>query len=187
MQRRRQPLRLDAEERVRRSETLAPSFREFLDTVCMARDYFSAVLARTSLFRSRAPARKASRSPSSPPAPSNALGISRDAEDAIRLFDSCLEGHKCSAYARACDFALFAAEGRKKNALEMKWIIMIIVKAKGHFSMDYHDAEDLFNVACDPKFVCKKLRDCGLRHKRQDFSGSNTIWTGLLDIISNIL
>ncbi|KAI6672021.1 hypothetical protein NL676_006906 [Syzygium grande] len=76
---------------------------------------------------------------------------------------------------------------RKKNALEKKWIIMIIVKAKGHFSMDYPDAEDLFNVACDPKFVCKKLRDCGLRRKRQNFSGSNTIWTGLLDTISNIL
>lgn len=33
---------------------------------------------------------------------------------------------------------------------------------------EFHpDAEDLFNVTCDLKLVCEKLRDRNQRHKRQ--------------------
>ncbi|VFQ70225.1 unnamed protein product [Cuscuta campestris] len=64
---------------------------------------------------------------------------------------------------------------RRTNANEMKWIIMIILKdlkvGIGEKSIfhDFHpDAEDLFNVTCDLKLVCEKLRDRSQRHKRQD-------------------
>lgn len=63
----------------------------------------------------------------------------------------------------------------KTNAQEMKWIIMIILKdlklgvsEKSIFHEFHPDAEDLFNVTCDLKLVCEKLRDRNLRHKRQD-------------------
>ncbi|KAK2980820.1 hypothetical protein RJ640_020472 [Escallonia rubra] len=64
---------------------------------------------------------------------------------------------------------------KKTNAQEMKWIIMIILKdlklgmsEKSIFHEFHQDAEDLFNVTCDLKLVCEKLRDRTRRHKRQD-------------------
>ncbi|KAK3023556.1 hypothetical protein RJ639_044641 [Escallonia herrerae] len=64
---------------------------------------------------------------------------------------------------------------KKTNAQEMKWIIMIILKdlklgmsERSIFHEFHQDAEDLFNVTCDLKLVCEKLRDRTLRHKRQD-------------------
>ncbi|KAH7572526.1 hypothetical protein JRO89_XS04G0270500 [Xanthoceras sorbifolium] len=68
---------------------------------------------------------------------------------------------------------------KKTNAQEMKWIIMIILKGadcylklgiseKSIFHEFHPDAEDLFNVTCDLKLVCEKLRDRSQRHKRQD-------------------
>ncbi|PHT40071.1 hypothetical protein CQW23_18925 [Capsicum baccatum] len=63
---------------------------------------------------------------------------------------------------------------RKTNAQEMKWIIMIILKdlklgisEKSIFHEFHPDAEDLFNVTCDLKLLCEKLRDRSQRHKRQ--------------------
>ncbi|CAN4084839.1 unnamed protein product [Withania somnifera] len=63
---------------------------------------------------------------------------------------------------------------RKTNAQEMKWIIMIILKdlklgisEKSIFHEFHPDAEDFFNVTCDLKLVCEKLRDRSQRHKRQ--------------------
>ncbi|KAL5699598.1 DNA ligase (ATP) [Ranunculus cassubicifolius] len=63
----------------------------------------------------------------------------------------------------------------KTNAQEMKWIVMIILKdlklgvsEKSIFHEFHPDAEDLFNVTCDLKLVCEKLRDRSQRHKRQD-------------------
>lgn len=63
----------------------------------------------------------------------------------------------------------------KTNAQEMKWVIMIILKdlklgitEKSIFQEFHPDAEDLFNVTCDLKLVCEKLRDRTQRHKRQD-------------------
>ncbi|KAK8319464.1 hypothetical protein V6Z12_A13G244400 [Gossypium hirsutum] len=57
----------------------------------------------------------------------------------------------------------------------MKWVIMIILKdlklgitEKSIFQEFHPDAEDLFNVTCDLKLVCEKLRDPTQRHKRQD-------------------
>ncbi|KDO61934.1 hypothetical protein CISIN_1g0010823mg, partial [Citrus sinensis] len=64
---------------------------------------------------------------------------------------------------------------KKTNAQEMKWIIMIILKdlklgisEKSIFHEFHPDAEDLFNVTCDLKLVCEKLKDRNQRHKRQD-------------------
>ncbi|CAL2225842.1 unnamed protein product [Prunus armeniaca] len=64
---------------------------------------------------------------------------------------------------------------KKTNAQEMKWIVMIILKdlklgtsEKSIFHEFHPDAEDLFNVTCDLKLVCEKLRDRNQRHKRQD-------------------
>ncbi|XP_074292424.1 DNA ligase 4 [Silene latifolia] len=64
---------------------------------------------------------------------------------------------------------------RKTNWQEMKWIIMIILKdlklgisEKIIFNEFHPDAEDLFNVTCDLRFVCEKLCDRKVRHKRQD-------------------
>jgi len=38
---------------------------------------------------------------------------------------------------------------------------------KSIFQEFHPDAEDLFNVTCDLKLVCEKLRDRHQRHKRQ--------------------
>ncbi|XP_025824228.1 putative DNA ligase 4 isoform X2 [Panicum hallii] len=64
---------------------------------------------------------------------------------------------------------------KKTNALEMKWLLMIILKdlklgisEKSIFDEFHPDAQDLFNVTCDLKFVCEKLNDRSQRHKRQD-------------------
>nr|CAD1840284.1 unnamed protein product [Ananas comosus var. bracteatus] len=70
---------------------------------------------------------------------------------------------------------------KKTNALEMKWILMIILKdlklgisEKSIFHEFHPDAEELFNVTCDLKLVCEKLRDRSQRHKRQ-LHGKNVI------------
>uniref|UniRef100_A0A0E0PDS3 DNA ligase IV n=1 Tax=Oryza rufipogon TaxID=4529 RepID=A0A0E0PDS3_ORYRU len=64
---------------------------------------------------------------------------------------------------------------KKTNALEMKWLLMIILKdlklgisEKSVFHEFHPDAEDLFNVTCDLRLVCEKLNDRSQRHKRQD-------------------
>lgn len=41
---------------------------------------------------------------------------------------------------------------------------------KSIFQEFHPDAEDLFNVTCDLKLVCEKLRDRHQRHKRQVFA-----------------
>lgn len=38
---------------------------------------------------------------------------------------------------------------------------------KSIFHEFHPDAEDLFNVTCDLKLVCEKLKDRSQRHKRQ--------------------
>ncbi|XP_066343762.1 putative DNA ligase 4 [Miscanthus floridulus] len=64
---------------------------------------------------------------------------------------------------------------KKTNAVEMKWLLMIIlndlklgISEKSIFEEFHPDAQDLFNVTCDLKFVCEKLNDRSQRHKRQD-------------------
>ncbi|KAJ9548505.1 hypothetical protein OSB04_021048 [Centaurea solstitialis] len=76
---------------------------------------------------------------------------------------------------RAEKISVLADLIRKTNAQEMKWIIMIILKdlklgisEKSIFHEFHPDAEDLFNVTCDLKLVCERLRDRHQRHKRQD-------------------
>ncbi|KAL8480268.1 hypothetical protein ACS0TY_026986 [Phlomoides rotata] len=81
---------------------------------------------------------------------------------------------------------------RKTNAQEMKWIIMIILKdlklgvsEKSIFHEFHPDAEDLFNVTCDLKLVCEKLRDRSQRHKRQDIEVGKAVRPQLALRISN--
>lgn len=81
---------------------------------------------------------------------------------------------------------------RKTNSLEMKWIIMIILKdlklgisEKSIFHEFHPDAEDLFNVTCDLKLVCEKLRDRSLRHKRQDIEVGKPVRPQLAMRVSN--
>ncbi|XP_075509574.1 DNA ligase 4 [Primulina tabacum] len=81
---------------------------------------------------------------------------------------------------------------RKTNAQEMKWIIMIILKdlklgisEKSIFHEFHPDAEDLFNVTCDLKLVCEKLRDRNLRHKRQDIEVGKPVRPQLAMRVSN--
>ncbi|KAL0374698.1 UNVERIFIED_CONTAM: DNA ligase 4 [Sesamum radiatum] len=81
---------------------------------------------------------------------------------------------------------------RKTNAQEMKWIIMIILKdlklgisEKSIFHEFHPDAEDLFNVTCDLKLVCEKLRDRSQRHKRQDIEVGKPVRPQLALRVSN--
>lgn len=71
--------------------------------------------------------------------------------------------------------AILAELINKTNAMEMKWILMIILKdlklgmsEKSLFREFHPDAEDMFNVTCDLKMVCEKLKDRNERYKRQD-------------------
>ena len=41
------------------------------------------------------------------------------------------------------------------------------ISEKSIFHEFHPDAEDLFNVTCDLKLVCEKLKDRSQRHKRQ--------------------
>lgn len=86
-----------------------------------------------------------------------------------------LLGKLASSENRGEKTAVLAALINKTNTQEMKWIIMIILKdlklgmsEKSVFHEFHPDAEDLFNVTCDLKLVCEKLRDRNQRHKRQD-------------------
>ncbi|KAL2340527.1 hypothetical protein Fmac_008467 [Flemingia macrophylla] len=81
---------------------------------------------------------------------------------------------------------------QKTNAQEMKWIIMIILKdlklgisEKSIFHEFHPDAEDLFNVTCDLKLVCEKLRDRNQRHKRQDIEVGKAVRPQLAKRVGN--
>ncbi|GLT97393.1 hypothetical protein SLE2022_149600 [Rubroshorea leprosula] len=188
-------------------------FRKFLENFCKPDDYFSAIrLILPSLDRERGS--YGLKESVLATCVIDALGMSRDSEDAVRLINWRKGGAKTGI--NAGNFALVAAEvlqrrqgmtsggltirelndlldrlassdGRaekisvlstmikKTNAQEMKWVVMIILKdlklgisEKSIFHEFHPDAEDLFNVTCDLKLVCEKLRDRRQRHKRQD-------------------
>ncbi|MCO5581115.1 hypothetical protein L7F22_034991 [Adiantum nelumboides] len=70
---------------------------------------------------------------------------------------------------------IFAELINKTNAHEMRWIVIFILKelklgiSEKTVLHEFHpDAEDLFNVTCDLKLVCEKLKDRNQRFKRQD-------------------
>ncbi|OWM84404.1 hypothetical protein CDL15_Pgr020644 [Punica granatum] len=188
-------------------------FRKFLDTFCKPCDYFSAIrIILPSLDRERGT--YGLKESVLATCLVDALGMSRDSEDAVRLFNWRRGGPKTGA--NAGNFAMVATEVlqrrqgtasggltinelndlldrlasaenraektsvlstliKKTNAQEMKWIVMIILKdlklgvsEKSIFHEFHPDAEDLFNVTCDLKLVCERLRDRSQRHKRQD-------------------
>ncbi|KAI6682623.1 hypothetical protein NL676_036504 [Syzygium grande] len=195
-------------------------FRKLLDTYCRPSDYFTAIrLILPSLDRERGT--YGLKESVLATCLVDALGMSRDSEDALRLFNWRRGGPKSGA--NAGNFALVAAEVlqrrqgmasggltikelndlldrlassenraektsvlstliKKTNAQEMKWIIMIILKdlklgisEKSIFHEFHPDAEDMFNVTCDLKLVCEKLRDRGQRHKRQDIEAGKAV------------
>ncbi|KAG9449217.1 hypothetical protein H6P81_009182 [Aristolochia fimbriata] len=81
---------------------------------------------------------------------------------------------------------------KKTNAKEMKWILMIILKdlklgvsEKTLFHEFHPDAEDLFNVTCDLKLVCEKLKDRTQRHKRQDIEVGKAVRPQLATRVSD--
>ncbi|XP_039131950.1 DNA ligase 4 [Dioscorea cayenensis subsp. rotundata] len=81
---------------------------------------------------------------------------------------------------------------KKTNPVEMKWILMIILKElklgiseKSIFHEFHPDAEDLFNVTCDLKLVCDKLKDPSQRHKRQDIDVGKAVRPQLAMRVSN--
>ncbi|KAJ7979399.1 DNA ligase [Quillaja saponaria] len=188
-------------------------FRKFIDTFCKSDDYFSGIrLILPNLDRERGT--YGLKESVLATTLIDALSMSRESEDALRLINWRKGGAKAGA--NAGNFALVAAEVlqrrqglasggltikelndlldqlassenraekilvlstliKKTNAQEMKWIVMIILKdlklgisEKSIFHEFHPDAEDLFNVTCDLKLVCEKLKDRNQRHKRQD-------------------
>ncbi|XP_069142833.1 DNA ligase 4 isoform X3 [Solanum lycopersicum] len=101
--------------------------------------------------------------------------------------------HLASSENRAEKTSILSDLIRKTNAQEMKWIIMIILKdlklgisEKSIFHEFHPDAEDLFNVTCDLKLVCEKLRDRSQRHKRQDIEVGKPVRPQLALRVSNV-
>ncbi|GFZ21906.1 DNA ligase IV [Actinidia rufa] len=188
-------------------------FRKFLDTFCKSGNFFGAIrLLLPSLDRERGS--YGLKESVLATCLVDALGMSRESEDALRLFNWRKGGPRTGA--NAGNFSLVASEVlqrrqgltsggltiielnelldrlassdnrvektavlsdliKKTNAQEMKWVIMIILKdlklglsEKSIFHEFHPDGEDLFNVTCDLKLVCEKLRDRNQRHKRQD-------------------
>lgn len=89
--------------------------------------------------------------------------------------------------------AVLAELINKTNAQEMRWIIMIILKdlklgisEKTVFSEFHPDAEDYFNVTCDLKLVCEKLRDRSIRYKRQDIEVGKAVRPQLAARAANV-
>ncbi|XP_020879936.1 DNA ligase 4 isoform X2 [Arabidopsis lyrata subsp. lyrata] len=207
-------------------------FRKFLDTYCKPSDYFVAVrLIIPSLDRERGS--YGLKESVLATCLIDALGISRDAPDAVRLLNW-RKGGTAKAGANAGNFSLIAAEVlqrrqgmasggltvkelndlldrlassenraektlvlstliQKTNAQEMKWVIRIILKdlklgmsEKSIFQEFHPDAEDLFNVTCDLKLVCEKLRDRHQRHKRQDIEVGKAVRPQLAMRISDV-
>ncbi|KAK9931444.1 hypothetical protein M0R45_018719 [Rubus argutus] len=180
---------------MQRSKTSAlkrSKFRKFLDNFCKPTDYFNAIrLLLPSLDRERetpttlfASSIGAKAAPRPVPMPGNfALvaaevlqrrqGISSGGLTVKELND--FLDRLASGENRAEKTSILSTLVQKTNAQEMKWIVMIILKdlklgisEKSIFHEFHPDAEDLFNVTCDLKLVCEKLRDRSQRHKRQD-------------------
>lgn len=188
-------------------------FRKFLDNFCKPNDYFSAIrLILPYLDRERGT--YGLKESGLATCLIDALGMSRESEDALRLINWRKGGPKtganvgnfalvafevlqrrqgttsggltikelnelldslASSESRTEKVSVFSSLIKKTNAQEMKWIVMIILKdlklgisEKSIFQEFHPDAEDLFNVTCDLKLVCEKLKDRTQRHKRQD-------------------
>uniref|UniRef100_A0A1J3K4K0 DNA ligase n=1 Tax=Noccaea caerulescens TaxID=107243 RepID=A0A1J3K4K0_NOCCA len=207
-------------------------FRKFIDTYCKPSDYFVAVrLIIPALDRERGS--YGLKESVLATCLIDALGISRDSPDAVRLLNW-RKGGTAKAGANAGNFSLIAAEVlqrrqgmasggltikelnylldrlassdnraektsvlstliQKTNAQEMKWVIRIILKdlklgmSERSIFQEFHpDAEDLFNVTCDLKLVCEKLRDRHQRHKRQDIEVGKAVRPQLAMRISDV-
>ncbi|KAL2925919.1 DNA ligase 4 [Bienertia sinuspersici] len=205
-------------------------FRKFLDTYCKKNDYFSSIrLILPSLDRERG--NYGLKEAVLATCLSDALGISRDSEDAKKLLNWRKGGVQIAGYS-AGNFSQVAVEVlqsrqssvsgditigevnelldrlasaerklktdilsemiRKTNWQEMKWIIKIILKdlkiglsEKVIFREFHPDAEDVFNVTCDLRFICENLTDKNVRHKRQDIEVGKAVNAQLADRASD--
>eukprot|EP00252_Welwitschia_mirabilis_P019931 TRINITY_DN4748_c0_g2_i1.p1 TRINITY_DN4748_c0_g2~~TRINITY_DN4748_c0_g2_i1.p1 ORF type:complete len:1164 (+),score=257.65 TRINITY_DN4748_c0_g2_i1:141-3632(+) len=204
---------LEAISRSKKTAMKRKNLRTFLEHVYTGREYFSAMrLLMPHLDRERKPYKL--KEAQLAKAIIDALGLSKESEDAQRLLNWRKGGSKAGAYAG--NFPLIATEIlsrrqqsttgslkikdinilldkladtesredktntlaeliNKTNAKEMKWILMIILKdlrmgiSEKSILHEFHpDAEDMFNVTCDLKLVCEKLKDKNERIKRQD-------------------
>ncbi|GAB2224917.1 hypothetical protein Droror1_Dr00005697 [Drosera rotundifolia] len=205
-------------------------FRKFLDHFCSPDDYFDAIrLVLPSLDRERGS--YGLKESTLATCIVDALCVSREAEDAVRLINwrkggvrvgynvgnfagvaaevlqrrqgmvsggltireiNDLLDHLASSESRSEKTSVLGDLIRKTNAQEMKWIVMIILKdlklgvsEKSIFHEFHPDAEDLFNVTCDLKLVCEKLKDRSQRHKRQDIEVGKAIRPQLAMRVSN--
>ncbi|BBG92771.1 DNA ligase 4 [Prunus dulcis] len=168
-------------------------FRKFLDTFCKPADYFDSIrLILPSLDRERGS--YGLKESVLATCLIDALGMARDSEDALRLINWRKGGAKTGV--NAGNFSLVAAEvlqrrqGVSSGGLTIKELNDLLdrlassensyslIRISAHLKLgtseksifhEFHpDAEDLFNVTCDLKLVCEKLRDRNQRHKRQD-------------------
>ncbi|KAH9805708.1 DNA ligase 4 [Citrus sinensis] len=173
-------------------------FRKFLDTYCDSVDYFSALrLILPSLDRERGS--YGLKESVLANCLIDALGMSKDSADAVRL----INWRKGGAAPNAGNFPMVAAEvlqrrqgmisggltikelndlldrlassenssktpGRQKYEYCSCCNLKLGISEKSIFHEFHPDAEDLFNVTCDLKLVCEKLKDRNQRHKRQD-------------------
>ncbi|XP_019417212.1 PREDICTED: DNA ligase 4 isoform X1 [Lupinus angustifolius] len=205
-------------------------FRKFLDSFCTDGNFFPAIrLILPNLDRERGTYGLKEHVLAT--CLIDALAISKDSDDAVRLINWRKGGAKTGS--NVGNFALVATEVlqrrqgtasggltikelndlldqlsssenraektlvfstliQKTNAQEMKWIIMIILKdlklgfsEKSIFHEFHPDAEDLFNVTCDLKLVCEKLRDRNQRHKRQDIEVGKAVRPQLAKRVAN--
>ncbi|GAY37255.1 hypothetical protein CUMW_027650 [Citrus unshiu] len=165
-------------------------FRKFLDTYCDSVDYFSALrLILPSLDRERGS--YGLKESVLANCLIDALGMSKDSADAVRL----INWRKGGTAPNAGNFPMVAAEvlqrrqGMISGGLTIKELndlldrlassenrtvgyasidLKLGISEKSIFHEFHPDAEDLFNVTCDLKLVCEKLKDRNQRHKRQD-------------------
>ncbi|XP_008223923.1 PREDICTED: DNA ligase 4 [Prunus mume] len=155
-------------------------FRKFLDTFCKPADYFDSIrLILPSLDRERGS--YGLKESVLATCLIDALGMVLQRRQGvssggltIKELNDLLD-RLASSENRSEKTSVLSTLIKKTNAQEMKWIVMIILKdlklgtsEKSIFHEFHPDAEDLFNVTCDLKLVCEKLRDRNQRHKRQD-------------------
>ncbi|EFJ24951.1 hypothetical protein SELMODRAFT_414166 [Selaginella moellendorffii] len=80
----------------------------------------------------------------------------------------------------------------KTNPVEMKWLVMIILKdlklgisEKTVFKEFHPDADEVYNKTCDLKLVCEKLVDPKVRFKRQDIEVGKAVRPQLASRVKN--
>ncbi|KAI6682626.1 hypothetical protein NL676_036507 [Syzygium grande] len=153
-------------------------FRKLLDTYCRPSDYFTAIrLILPSLDRERG-----TYGPQGSVLATclvDALGMS----GTPRTLSASSTG-AAVAPSPAPMLAISLSSPPRYGVLDLSETVMIArcyidlklgISEKSIFHEFHPDAEDMFNVTCDLKLVCEKLRDRGQRHKRQDIEAGKAV------------